>query len=189
MLGEYGLVVDGRVRKKPKVERFRGDTSTVIEEQIRALEEVEEEIKQKHREHESLKVSKSKMEKKYKAKVKRLEKQLRDKNVQFEEKNTQRLGVEIHIKGSHIHVEKVMEEIENLKTHFKERDHVPLQIQLPECKECEKLIDQCRYLDGMLFRKDVVIRSLVQKRSQEETKKLFEESKAGSLRRRMLNKP
>ena len=48
--------------------------------------------------------------------------------------------------------------------------------------ECEKLIDQCRYLDDMIFRKDVVIRSLVQKRNQEETKKLFEESKAWSLK-------
>ncbi|XP_050889305.1 uncharacterized protein LOC127094524 [Lathyrus oleraceus] len=75
-LGEYGLAVDGRVRKKTKVDRIRGDTSTVIEEQKRALEEVEEEIKQKHREHESLKISKARMERKYKDKIKRLEKQI-----------------------------------------------------------------------------------------------------------------
>lgn len=56
-----------------------------------------------------------------------------------------------------------------------------MQIPLPECNECEKLIDQCQYLDGMIFQKDVVIRSLVQKRNQEETKKLFKESKAWSL--------
>lgn len=64
LLIEYGLVVDGRVRKKPKTDKIRGDTSTVIEKQRRALEKVEEEIKQKHREHESLKVSKAKMERK-----------------------------------------------------------------------------------------------------------------------------
>lgn len=102
-----------------------------------------------------------KMEKKYKDKIKRLEKQLQDKNVQFEEENTQRLGVEIQLKGSHIHLEKTVKEIESLKTQLKERDDAPLQIQLPECKECEKLIDQCRYLDGISFRKDVVIRSLI----------------------------
>lgn len=166
-LGEYGLVVEGRVRKKPKVDRIRGDTSIVIEEQRRALEEVEEEIKQKHREHESLKVSKAKMERKYKAKIKILEKKLQDKNVQCEEENNQRLGVEIQLKGNHIHLDKVMEEIASLQAQLKERDDAPLQIQLLECNECEKLIDQCRYLDGMIFQKDVVIRSLIQKRNQE----------------------
>lgn len=157
LLGEYGLAVNGRIGKKQKTDRIRGSTSTVIEEQRRALEEVEEEIKQKHRDYESLKVSKAKMERKYKEKVKGLEIQLQDKNVQFKEENTQRLGVEIQLKGSHIHLEKVVEEIANLKTQLKEKDDTPLQIQLPECNECEKLIDQCRYLDGMIFQKDVVI--------------------------------
>lgn len=76
LLGKYGLAVDGRVRKKTKVDIIKGDISTVIEEQKRSLEEVEEEIKQKHRDHESLKVSKANMESKYKDKIKRLEKQL-----------------------------------------------------------------------------------------------------------------
>lgn len=41
----------GRVRKKPKADKIKRYTSTVIEEQKRALEEVEEveeEIEQKH---------------------------------------------------------------------------------------------------------------------------------------------
>lgn len=83
LLGKYGLAMDGRIRKKTKVNRVKGDTSTVIEEQKRALEDVEEEIKQKHQECESLKVTKAKMEKKYKDTIKRLEKQLQDKNAQF----------------------------------------------------------------------------------------------------------
>lgn len=41
LLGEYGLAMDGRVRKKTKIDRIKGDTSAVIEEQKRALEEVE----------------------------------------------------------------------------------------------------------------------------------------------------
>lgn len=41
LLGEYGLAVDGKIRKKPKDNKIGGDTSTVIEEQRRALEEVE----------------------------------------------------------------------------------------------------------------------------------------------------
>lgn len=31
-LGEYGLTVDGRIGKKPKVDRVRGSTSTIVEE-------------------------------------------------------------------------------------------------------------------------------------------------------------
>lgn len=74
-------------------------------------------------------------------------------------------------------MEKVVEEIASLKSQLKEKDNDPLQIRLLECNECEKLSDQCRYLDGMIFRKDVII----QKRNQEETKKLFKESKSWSL--------
>lgn len=48
LIGEYGLVVDGRIRKKPKADRIGGNTSMVIEEQNKSLEEVEKEIKQKH---------------------------------------------------------------------------------------------------------------------------------------------
>lgn len=102
------------------------------------------------------------MERKYKAEIKGLERQLQVKSVQFEEENTQRLGLEIQLKGSHIHLEKVMEEIENLKDQLKEKDDAPMKIQLPECNKCEKSIDQCRYLNGMIFRKDVVIQNLVQ---------------------------
>lgn len=38
LLGEYGLAMDGRIRKKPKDDRVRGSTSTVVEEQRKALE-------------------------------------------------------------------------------------------------------------------------------------------------------
>lgn len=59
------------------------------------------------------------MERKYKAKIKGLERQLQVRNVQFEEENTQRLGVEIQLKGSHIHLDKVVEEITSLKAQLK----------------------------------------------------------------------
>lgn len=85
LLDEYGLVVDGRIRKNTKAYRVRGSSSAVVEEQRKALEEVEEEIHEKHRDYESLKASKAKMERKYKAKIKELEKQLQVKNAQFEE--------------------------------------------------------------------------------------------------------
>lgn len=121
------------------------------------------------------------MERKYKAKIKELEKHLRVKHAQFEEENTQRLGVETQLRGRNIKLGKVVEEVASLKAQLKERDVAPIQIPLLECNECEKSIDQCRYLDGKIFQKDVVIRSLVQRRDQEETTKLFKEFKAWSL--------
>lgn len=96
LLGEYGLDVDRRIRKKPRADRIIGNTSTVIEEQRIDLEEVKEEIKQKHQDYESIKVSKP--NRKYKAKIKGLERQLQVNNFQFDEENTQRLGVVIQLK-------------------------------------------------------------------------------------------
>lgn len=79
-------------------------------------------------------------------------------------------------------MEKDVEEIANLKAQLKEKDDDPLQIQLSESNECEKMSDQCSYLDGMIFQKYVVIQNLIQKCNQEETEKLFKESKAWNLK-------
>ena len=53
-------------------------------------------------------------------------------------------------------------------------------IPLPECKECDCLLEQCVYLEGQLYRKDVVIDSFARGRDREKTKKLFEETKEWS---------
>lgn len=58
----------------------------------------------------------------------------------------------------------------------------PAQIPLPECNEYEKLIEQCQYLDDMIFRKDVVIQSLILRRDQEGRRKLVNEFKRKSLK-------
>lgn len=71
------------------------------------------------------------MERKYKAKIRELEKQLQVKNVQFEEENIQRLGVEIKLRGSNIQLVKALEELASLKARLKERDDAPMQIPLP----------------------------------------------------------
>lgn len=130
--------------------------------------------------YEVLKASKAKMEKRYIAKIEELEKKLRAKDVQFEEGNIQRLGVETQLKGSNIQLGKVVEEVASLKVHLKGKDDD--QIPLPQCNEFEKLIEQCQNLDGMVFRKDVVIQILVLRRDQEGTRKLFKESKRWSLK-------
>lgn len=80
--------------------------------------------------------------------------------------------MEIQLKGRHIQLDKVVEEDASLRAqfHVEEGAHIP--IPLPECNECENLIDQCQYLEAMIFRKDVLIQSLIQKRNPEEARKM-----------------
>ena len=50
-------------------------------------------------------------------------------------------------------------------------------IPFPECKECDRFLEQCVYLEGQLFQKDVVIDSFARGRDREKTNKLFKETK------------
>lgn len=68
--------------------------------------------------------------------------------------------MDIQLRESHIQLGKAVEEVASLKAQWKEKDDALMQILLLECNECEKLIGQYWYLDGMIFRKDVVIRSV-----------------------------
>ncbi|KAI5442018.1 hypothetical protein KIW84_011184 [Lathyrus oleraceus] len=156
LLGEYGLAVGGRVRKKTKVNRVKEDTSTVLKNKRWLLKRLR---KKSSKSIKSMSHSKSP-----KPRWRREDR------------------VEIQLKGSTINLEKYVGEIASLKAQLREKDDTPLQIQLPECNECEKLIDQCRYLDGIISRKYVVIQNLVQNHNLEGTKNMFEESKAWSLK-------
>ena len=93
--------VVGRATKRSRVE----DNSISFEDHQKVVAEIEKKFKQKCRDCEILRASKAKMEKRYKAKVEELEKQLLAKGAQFEEENTQRLVVETQLKGSNIHLE------------------------------------------------------------------------------------
>ena len=59
-------------------------------------------------------------------------------------------------------------------------EEAPIPIPLSKCKECDRFLEQCVYLEGQLFRKDVVIDSFAHGRDREKTKKLFKETKEWS---------
>lgn len=114
-----------KVKKRWRFEDGRGNTSISIEVHKKILEEDEVKTEQKRRDYEVLKASKTKMEKRYKVKIEELEKQLWAKDVQFEEENTQRLGVENQLKGSNIQLGKVVEEVASLKVQLEGKDDGP----------------------------------------------------------------
>lgn len=114
-----------KVKKRSRFEDGGRSTSVSIEVHKKVLEEVEVKIKQKHRDYEALKASKAKMEKRYKYKIEELEKQLRTKDVQFEEENTRRIWVETQLKGRKIQLGKVVEEVESLKVQLEGKDVDP----------------------------------------------------------------
>lgn len=138
-----------KVKKTSRFEDDRGSMPISVEVHKKVLEEAEEKIERKRRAYKVLKASKAKMDKRYRAKIEKLEKQLRAKDIPFEDENTQRLGVETQLRGSNIQLGKVVEEVASLKVQLEGKDDD--QIPLPECNECEKLIEQCQYLDGMVF--------------------------------------
>lgn len=59
--------------------------------------------------------------------------------------------METRLRGSNIQLGKVVEEVASLKAQLKKRDNALIHIPLLECNESEKLVDQCRNLDGMIF--------------------------------------
>ncbi|XP_050897792.1 uncharacterized protein LOC127104659 [Lathyrus oleraceus] len=132
-----------KFKKRSRFEDGREITYVSVEVHKEVLEEDEDKIKRKHRDYEVLKASKSNMEKRYRDKIEESEKKLQAKDFQFEEKNTQMLGVETQLKGSNIQLGNVVEEVASLKVQLEGKDDDPTQILLPECNECEKLIEQC----------------------------------------------
>ncbi|KAI5408348.1 hypothetical protein KIW84_054248 [Lathyrus oleraceus] len=71
----------------------------------------------------------------YLKKIRDLEKQLRDKDIQLKKEVDQRLASENHLGG----------EVLELRRQLKEKI-----TPLPECSECELLIDQCHYLKTLI---------------------------------------
>lgn len=97
-----------KVKKRPRVEDGKGSTFVSVEVHKKFLEKSKKKIKWKHRDYEVLKASKSKMKWRYKAKIEELDKKIWAKDVQFEEENIQRLGLETQLKGSNIQLGKVI---------------------------------------------------------------------------------
>ena len=80
-----------------------------------------------------------------KAKVKELGNLFKVSRIELEEKEDQ--------------MTEVLKENARLRDNIKEMEEAPVPIPLPECKECDRLLEKCVYLEGQLYRKDMVIDS------------------------------
>lgn len=160
-----------RFKKKSKGEDNRGSLSEVSEDYKRMLERAEKKFALKGKECDRIKATLKKERIAYKAKIRSLEKQL-------EEERVQREGGEIQLKGSHIHLDQATREFFSLRCRLHLEEGTPIPILLLECKECDHLIDHCRYLEATMVQKDMLIKNIIQKRDPRESKKMFEESKS-----------
>lgn len=86
---------------------------------------------------------------------------------QLEEERNQRAGVETQLKESHIHLDQATREVSSLRYQLHIEEGAPIPIPLPQCKECDRLIDHFLYLKATITQKDELIKKLVQRRDPE----------------------
>ena len=72
---------------------------------------------------------------------------------------------------------RVREENSKLRSQIEELEHAPIPIPPPECKRCDHFLEHCQYLEEQLFRKDMVIKSLIEEHECPRTRQLFQETK------------
>jgi hypothetical protein len=86
-----------------------------------------------------------KAEANYKKKIRDLEKQLKDKDTKLKKEVDLRHAVESQLRGSDIRASHFLEEVVELRVQLKEK-----LTPLPECSECDRLMDQCQYLKTLI---------------------------------------
>lgn len=138
-----------RFKKRSRDEDSRESSSKISKDHKKMLEETEKKFVIKGGECDKVKPTLKKEISTYKAKIRSLEKQL-------EEERAQREGVEIQLKGSHIHLDQASREVSSLRNQLHLEEGAPIPIPLPECKECDHLIDQCCYLEATMAQKNAL---------------------------------
>ncbi|KAI5395946.1 hypothetical protein KIW84_062227 [Lathyrus oleraceus] len=110
---------------------MQGEDASRLKSKKRSYEEIETLLNEEHRE--CLRLQKA--EANYQKKIRDLEKQLRDKDVQLKKEVDLRRASESQLGG----------EVVELRRQLKEK-----LTPLPECSECDLLIDQCKYLKTLI---------------------------------------
>jgi hypothetical protein len=93
--------------------------------------------------HERLRLQKA--EANYKKKIRDLERQLKDKDAKLKKEVYLRHAAESQLRGSDIHASHFREEVIELRVQLKEKLTF-----LPECSECDRLMNQCQYLKTLI---------------------------------------
>ena len=100
-------------------------------------------------------------------KVKKLETQLNEVRLRDQEREEQ--------------ITRVMEQNAKLRKQVEELKNAPTPILFPECRKCDCILEQFQYLEEQLFRKDMVIKGLVEERDFPRTRQLFQETREWSV--------
>ncbi|KAI5421719.1 hypothetical protein KIW84_045228 [Lathyrus oleraceus] len=114
-----------------QLKSMQGEDASRLKSKKRSYEEIEAMLNEEHRE--CLRLQKA--EANYQKKIRDLERQLRDKDIQLKKEVDLRRASESQLGG----------EVVELRRQLKEK-----LTPLPECSECDLLIDQCQYLKTLI---------------------------------------
>ncbi|KAI5396304.1 hypothetical protein KIW84_062496, partial [Lathyrus oleraceus] len=120
-----------RLNLAHKLKGVQGEDASRLRSKKRSYEEIEAMLDGEHRERLRL----QRAEANYQKKIRDLEKQLRDKDIQLKKEVDLRHASENQLGG----------EVVELRRQLKEKI-----TPLPDCSECDRLIDQCQYLKTLI---------------------------------------
>jgi len=130
-----------RLNLAHKLKGVQGESSSRSGNKKRSYDEIETMLDEEH--HERLRLQKA--EANYKKKIRDLEKQLKDKDTKLKKEVDLRHAAESRLRGSDIRASHFQEEVVEIRVQLKEK-----LTPLPECSECDRLMDQCQYLKTLI---------------------------------------
>ena len=130
-----------RLNLAHKLKGVQGESSSRSRNKKWSYDEIEMMLDEEH--HERLRLQKA--EANYKRKIRDLERQLKDKDTQLKKEVDLRHAAESQLRGSDIRASHFREEVVELRVQLKEK-----LTPLPECSECDRLMDQCQYLKTLI---------------------------------------
>lgn len=134
LLKKLNVFVNIEVEERFQTKDSRGVSPEAFENQKRAQEEAERRFVAKEIECGNLKISMKRAKNEYKAKIQKLENQLKEENMQ-------RVEVEGQFRRRDVQMDRMLEDTAGLREQFPMEGSSQSQIPLPECDECDKLID------------------------------------------------
>ncbi|KAI5385663.1 hypothetical protein KIW84_072317 [Lathyrus oleraceus] len=130
-----------RLNLAHKLKGVQAESASRSRNKKRFYDEIETMLDEEH--HERLRLQK--VEANYKKKIRDLERQLKDKDAKLKKEVDLRHAAESQLRGSDIRASHFREEVVELRVKLKEK-----LTPLPECSECDRLLDQCQYLKTLI---------------------------------------
>lgn len=140
------------------------------------MEELKRELFKAQQRNLKLEASKAKSKAEHKKELKILEKKLQDEQKEVGRVKGEKKRLEFNLKERHKYLDKAFEEKKKLEEEAERRKGNPSEY----CDRCDQLCREFQYIEVMMRRKDLLIKSLIEQPRHKDTKKLFEKSKAWS---------